>query len=645
MKDNIENIIENRHSFSHEDMVSKFSEMSHDEALEVIDMLDKAYESFEPLVSDDVYDHVFYSAFVESFPESPRLDAVRDATSFLSDGDLTPVKHSRPMLSTNKAYTSDEVTKWLDRIVATVGSHYAEDDIMISITPKLDGISGRYENNVLATRGTKVEGFDVTHVFQRGVIAYNGIAEGDGELVLSKSYFDNHMADIASHPRNVMGGIVSAKNLSEDAQKAVDGGAAYFLRYDEMERINLTISNFREMISNDVDIYDHCHEVLIENGGLDFPIDGFVMTVDNTDIREEMGHNSSYHFWMIAIKKKGEEKDAKVKSVTLQTGRTGRITPVIEIETTNLSGANISRVTGHNLRLLTENGIGEGAVIRIVRSGEVIPYVTKVIKPSTIPLDIKCSSCGSEVVRESESIYVCINANHCPAQMMNSVIHHFKTMEVKNFGPKAIEKIFNSQGKLSIDNIYWLTTDDYQEIGFGPRQAEILVESIQKLVGTPQEPEKFLAAFGIKGLGVRASKSLLDSFTLESLVSGEVSQSDIADLDNFGETSAKEIVLGLEKSKSIIKTLMAHISFIEKEAVSEDSPISGKNILFTGTMSQMSRKEMEAIATSLGAKVQKSISKKTDILVAGEKAGSKLEKAKSLNITVMNEDEYTQFIK
>jgi DNA ligase (NAD+) len=618
--------------------MSFLSEMSESTLSDFIQQCDVAYERGEPFVSDYIYDQVF-SYFSNHYPDSDLVTKVRP--DYIEDDNLEKVRHSSPMLSTEKAYTKGEIDSWLKK-VADEASEIGLDvkNITFSVTPKLDGLAGRHERGVLATRGDGVEGFNVSHVYDIGVKTVGGISDGNGELVLSKKYFEKELSEQFSHPRNVMVGIVKADTLTETSLKTLADGAAYFIRYDELPSIKMTYNEIKELI----DAYPFFVDELILKNDFEFPIDGFVVVVDNKELSDYMGYNSHHYHSVIALKEHGEMKEAKVIDVILQIGRTGRITPVILIEPTLLSGAMVSRVTGHNLTLLEERGIGKGATIKVVRSGEVIPYVVDVVNPVESNIEKSCPSCNGEITQVSDAVFECLNTSSCPAQLINTIVYHFKTLDIKNFGYKTVEKIVDSGKVSSLSDVYSFSKLDYQEMGFGERQAEVLIESIDEVKSKEVEPAKLLASFGVRGLGNRASKAILNFFELHEFMLRTPSIEDISNIENFGEKTARAIHTGIQNVKNdYLSVVELGITPIEKK-VNKDSVIYGKNIIFTGTMSSKGRKEMETDAESLGANIQKSVTKKTDILIYGDKAGSKLQKAEKLGVECLTESEYKDMI-
>lgn len=618
--------------------ISFLNKVSDEVLSDFIQQCDVAYEKGNPLISDFVYDQVF-NHLSEKYPNSDLVTIIR--SDYLDDNNLEKVKHSAPMLSTEKAYTKKEIDSWLKK-VASDASEIGVDinDVTFSITPKLDGLAGRHENGILATRGDGVEGFNVSHVYDIGVKTFGGIKDGNGELVLSKRYFEKELQEQFSHPRNVMVGIVKSDTLTEISRKTLDDGAAYFIRYSELPTITMKYSEIQELN----DAYPFFIDELILKNDFEFPIDGFVVVVNNKELSDYMGYNSHHYHSVLALKEHGEVKKVKVERIVLQIGRTGRITPVIEIEPTLLSGAKVSRVTGHNLSLLEARGIGEGAIIEVVRSGEVIPYVVGVVESVDSNIEKKCPSCSGEITQVSDAVFECLNTASCPAQLINTIVYHFKTLDIKNFGYKTVEKIVDSENIQSLSDVYRLNKEDYQQMGFGERQSEVLIESIDEVKNKEVEPAKLLASFGVRGLGNRASKSVLNFFELHEFMMRTPSVEEISNIENFGEKTAQAIYTGIQNVKNdYIEVINLGIKPIEKK-VNKDSVIYGKNIIFTGTMSGKGRKEMETEAESLGANIQKSVTKKTDILIYGDKAGSKLQKAEKLGIKCLTEEEYINYI-
>ena len=391
-------------------------------------------------------------------------------------------------------------------------------------------------------------------------------------------------------------------------------------------------------------------ETIVGNlwGKVDYDVDGVVFEIVDPKIKEHMGATRHHHRWQIAYKQNTQTAEVRVLRIVAQTSRSGRVNPVAEIEPTRLSGALIRRATAHHYGMVREKGIGAGALIRLSRSGEVIPKIEKVLEPVTPELPDTCPSCGSGLVWESDYL-VCVNVMDCAAQKTHTIEHFFKVLgNVDGFGPSSIAKIYEG-GVASLSKIYALGEDDFVSFGFGPKQAENMVAQLQRSREESIEDWRFLAAFGVHRMGMGNCEKLLSVYPLIDVFT--ISRQNIIEIKGFSEKIADEILPGLASIKEMFFSLYGlGFNLVQTDIVSDSvslqsSPVVGQLIVFTGTMRQGSRDEMKRQAKGLGAKVGASITGKTDMLVCGEKVGaSKLLKAEQLGVKILSETEYLQLI-
>ena len=360
-----------------------------------------------------------------------------------------------------------------------------------------------------------------------------------------------------------------------------------------------------------------------------------------------MGATRKFHRWQIAFKVNDEAAEVEVKSVTPQTSRLGRITPVAELVPTKISGATISRVTVHHYNMVKTNGVGPGALLQIVRSGLVIPKIEKVIKAVAPQIPDVCPSCQSKLIWESDNL-ICPNKSGCPAQTENTLVHFFKTLGNNDgFGPKNIEKLSNL-GIKKIHQLYMIKSHQFAAYGFGEKTSKNLFNQLQTSREVEIEDWRFLSAFGVSRLGGGNCEKLLQHYTIPELF--EASVEAIANLDGFAKLSADAIVEGLANIKDEffkVYELGFNLSITPKESEkqSSSSPIADAVIVFTGTMLQSKRSDMEKQAKSMGAKVGKSVTSKTTYLVAGTKVGeTKINGARDKGVQVLSEQEYLDMI-
>lgn len=588
-----------------------------------------AYRRGAPMVSDGQYD-LLLARLREIDPDHPFLHRV-EPESFSGKREI---RHPIPMLSTDKAYTPEE----LERFVARVEREAAEigvTSVRYRVTPKLDGLAGRDDGTHFVTRGNGESGYEVSSAFAKGMIPLGGRGRGVGEMVILMSYFQEHLADAFEHPRNLVVGIVSSDTVNELARKALDDEAVHFVPYCELPS---RVLDGRELLAG----MDAVTEEL--SSQVDYPLDGMVVEVVDEDVRRTMGATSHHYRWQIAVKRKGETALTVVNDVVWQVGRTGKVTPVLVVEPVNVSGATIRRVTAHNAGLLEKKGLGPGAEIEIIRSGEVIPKVEAVLVPALVTLPEACPSCGTILERESDFL-LCRN-ERCPDQVVQTIEHWFKILGNADwFGRKTVEKLVRS-GYDSLEKVYDLGEEDFRAMGFGPVQSGNLAEAVFLSRTREVEDWRFLAALGIEDLGKGDSRKLLEAYRLQDLLS--VTREQIEAIHGFGAITARSIAEGLTRMAPTLSHLL-DLGFrimptgAAREKVA-DSPLAGKHVVFTGKM-RGSREEMQEQARAQGALVQSAVNAKTDMLVCGENVGaSKLAKARQFGTAIVQEDEYLRLI-
>lgn len=495
-------------------------------------------------------------------------------------------------------------------------------------------MAGRYAGGRLATRGNGEVGNDVTHVFTHGVRAIGGLNTGLGEIVLLTSAWKNGLSEKFAHPRNVIVGLVGADTVNEGAAQVLQAGSVHFAPYSELSAQLVTAD---ELLSSLNTICDQLET------GCGYPTDGSVIQVTEDDVKAAMGHTSHHYRWQIAWKRVGETATSTVAGIQWQTGRTGRVTPILKIERTWLSGAWIENVTGHHAGNIRNLDIGPGCEIKLVRSGETIPKLLGVCKKgAAVVIPESCPSCDYELSWKRDFL-VCTNAL-CSAQITNRLSHFFSTIgNIDLFGEKTIATLLN-HGMDELPKIYGLTEKDFQPMGFGPKQAQNLVRELKRSLKDPVEDWRFLASFGIRHLGRGDSRRLLASYKLSELPG--ITAEQIQALDSFGPLKAPRIASELRSTWPLIQTMINlgfNLTGVRRPTTSS-SPIAGLNIVFTGKM-ETPRKILEEQVLLLRANPQSSISGNTDILVIGANVGAKkVEAAQKHNTRILEERAYLEMI-
>lgn len=593
-----------------------------------------AYRSGAPILSDARYDDLT-EALRAMAPDHPFLHQVEPEELPVKD----QVRHPSPMLSTEKAYQTEDLQRWVDRVTkaeADLALALGRDPrpLVYRVTPKLDGLAGRDQDGVLATRGNGRVGYDITRAFDRGLVPIGGRGQGVGEIVLVKSWFEANLADEFDHPRNVAVGIVKADELGDYAVSALSAGVVHFVPYTQLPDWTGTGDALvAEIDAIKADLRDQ----------VDYALDGMVAEVLDDELRGYMGATSHHHRWQIAVKDKGETGVTTVNEVVWQTGRTGNVTPVMLVEPIKLSGATIGRVTAHHAGMVRDKGIGPGARIEIIRSGEVIPKLELVLQAAEPVLPTTCPTCDAELGWRNDFL-VCGNALACPAQVEAGLRHWFRTLRTADwFGPKTIARLVTG-GVDTLERIYALTEADLLDLDFGAGQSANLVQALTISRTTLTEDARFLAAFGIPDLGVGDSRKLLGAHRIEDL--GDLTAHDIVQIKGFGELTSASVASGVRGRWETISHMLELGFNLERtplasEQVRIESPVAGKKVLFTGKMVQGTRDDMKKRAKAMGAELASSVSRTLDLLVIGEKASpKKVDKAKGLGIQVLTEAEY-----
>lgn len=615
--------------------------LSEEKLLSFLIIANGLYRAGIPLVSDQEYDFTFLAALKNKNPSHPFLSTVESEPLVGTKAVELPTR----MLSTDKAYDFAAIKRWANRVKKAADSEGVDfGDLVFRGTPKLDGFAAYDDGKVLYTRGDGRRGTDVTRAFDRGLqVAQNGKRGlGAGEIVVDRNYFAENLSEHFDNSRNIQASLLREKELDPVIAKTVADGAAVFYPFALLP----------DWLGRWADL-EASFESVVDNlwGKVPYDIDGIVFEIVDEKLRYVMGATMHHHRWQIAFKRNTESAQVRVIRVVPQASRSGRINPVAEVEPTRLSGAEIRRVTAHHYGMVRDKGIGAGCLVEMTRSGEVIPKIEKVIEPVDDvegELPTKCPSCHGDLYWD-EDYLKCGNALSCPAQITNTIEHFFKILgNIDGFGPSSIQKLYD-MGISSLPEIYSMTSEQFEEAGFGPKQSENMVAQLRRSRNEMIEDSRFLAAFGLPRLGRGNSDKLLQHCPLEKIF--ELSREEIVEnIKGFQDKTAEAICNGLSSVRELFFDLYElgfnlEITPLLKEQVELENPIVGKTIVFTGAMSGGSRADMEKQAKNLGANVGKSITGKTDMLVTGAKVGaSKMAKAEKLGVQILPESDYLLLI-
>ncbi|WP_416651371.1 BRCT domain-containing protein [Candidatus Pseudothioglobus sp. Uisw_086] len=612
-------------------------DLSDSDLLEFCKFANESYRNGNPIISDENYDFIFIPELAKRLPRNPFLQKVEnESTGFAEEKIKLPEK----MLSTDKAYNWLEVNKWLERIEKySTEINYLLTNIQIKGTAKLDGFAGYDDGNKLYTRGDGNKGSDISRVFERGLGVFNNSerGQGPGEIVIKRSYFEKYLSSHFEFPRNFQASLIKEKELDSFAIDAISAKAALFVPFNQLPQWLGNIDEFRSQFLDIVSQLEH---------GVDFDIDGVVFEIVNPELKKHMGSNRKFHRWQIAFKENKEKAQVRVLSITAQVGRTGKITPVAELEPTQLSGATIYRATGHHYGLVKDQGLGAGSVIELTRSGLVIPKINKVLKTADVDIPTNCPSCGYKLSWDSDFL-MCFNHEMCPDQITGKIIYFFRILANNDgFGQATIQKLY-AEGIRQVSDIYLLNEAKLISMGFGEKTSHNLINQLTRSRKESIEDWRFLASFGVQRLGMGNCENLLRNYSIEQIF--HLSVEDISNIDGFAEITAELIFDGLTLIKPQYEALISGGFELEKTSLNtlinqSTNPFNSKKIVFTGTMSE-SRALLQKQAKALGANVGKSVSSKTDFLIIGENIGqSKIKDAKTHQVEILTEAEYLKLL-
>ncbi|AEG00601.1 BRCT domain-containing protein [Methylomonas methanica] len=593
------------------------------------------YRGGEPIISDADYDFLYLAELKKRNPEHPLLQAVEPEPVFAGKTVDLPLI----MLSTDKAYTLEDVERWAGRIekaARELGKNFAE--LTFKVTPKLDGYAAYDDGEMLYTRGDGRKGQDISRVFERGLrIADHGRRGlGAGEIVVSRSYFDERLAEYFDNARNFQASVIKEKELDEHAESAIKDHAAVFYPFALLPNWLGPWATLRNDFENIVKGIWH---------KVDYDVDGVILEIVDEDLKTHMGATRHHHRWQLAYKENLQTAEVEVLNVTPQTSRSGRITPVAELEPVRLSGALLSRATAHHYKMVVDKGIGPGAIIQLARSGEVIPKIEQVLRPAEPQVPERCPSCNHTLVWDNDYL-ICPNNLACPAQISNSMEHFFRVLKNNDgFGAASIKKLYE-YGIRRVDEIYALNAEQFESMGFGPKQSQNLVDQLLRSRTEAVEDWRFLAAFGVFRMGLGNCERLLHHHALTDIFS--LTEADIVAIEGFAEKTAAVITEGFVNIKPLFDQLMAlgfNLQSTQHRQDDASHPLAGKTLVFTGTLHSGSRDELSKQAKAKGAKVGSAVSAKTDYLVAGDNVGAnKLNAARDKGVNIISEQEFLQLL-
>lgn len=627
------------------------------------------YTSDNPSVADSEYDRL-YRELVEletAYPEQVLADSPTHRVGGKVLDGFEKYSHQYPLYSLQDAFSREE----LDAFDARVRKEVAHPTYICEL--KIDGlsISLTYEKGILVagvTRGDGSIGENITENLKRVKdIPLTLPEELDitvrGECYMPRASFDqvnqvrqeNGEPEFAN-PRNAAAGtlrqldtaVVAKRNLAtflyQEASPSTRDSQEKGLKY--LEQLGFVVNPKRILAENIDEIWNFIQEVGQERENLPYDIDGVVIKVNDLASQEELGFTVKAPKWAVAYKFPAEEKEAQLLSVDWTVGRTGVVTPTANLTPVQLAGTTVSRATLHNVDYIAEKDIRKDDTVIVYKAGDIIPAVLRVVESKRVSeekLDIptNCPSCNSDLLHfEDEVALRCINPR-CPAQIMEGLIHFASrdAMNITGLGPSIVEKLFAANLVKDVADIYRLQEEDFLLLeGVKEKSAAKLYQAIQ--ASKENSAEKLLFGLGIRHVGSKASQLLLQYFhSIENL--SQADSEEVASIESLGGVIAKSLqtYFATEGSEILLRELKetgVNLDY-KGQTVVADAALSGLTVVLTGKLERLKRSEAKSKLESLGAKVTSSISKKTDLVVVGADAGSKLQKAQELGIQVRDE--------
>jgi DNA ligase (NAD+) len=643
-----------------------------------------------PLISDAEYDGMMrrLQELEAAHPETVTPDSPTQRVGGASREGARTERHSSPMLSLDNALNEEELLAFDRRVAELLGAAGAVPRFQYVAELKLDGLSlaTRYRNGQLElaiTRGDGQEGELVTEnartirslplrVLQEGesFLGFNPAGEFEvrGEVVMPRGAFEalNRQREaeglsLFANPRNAAAGTLRMLDARVTASRRLDYYAYFLLvngqpaldsqwqSLETLARLGFKVNPYRRRCANVAELLTTIREWETLREGLPYEIDGVVVKVDSREQQEILGWTAKAPRWAIAFKYAASQAETLLERITVQVGRTGALTPVANLRPVVVSGVTVSRATLHNMDEIERLGVAEGDTVLIERSGDVIPKIVRVVRQGEhrrrFEMPAQCPECGGHVVREpGEVAYRCVNAS-CPAKLRETLLHFASrsVMDIDGLGDVIVDQLLAREMVRSPADLYLLTVEQLETLDrMGRKSAENLVAAID---GSRQQPlPRVISSLGIRFVGERTAQFLAAAFpSMDELMAA--SEEELQRAEEIGPKVARSIrdFFDDERNRELVERLrQAGLQFTWQppQRTGGVEGIAGKTFVLTGTLPSMTRDEAKARIEAAGGKVTGSVSKKTDFVLAGAEAGSKLEKAQALGVRILDEAEF-----
>lgn len=646
----------------------------------------KYYDEDNPEVSDYEYDMTMnkLKALEKEFPDLVTKDSLTQKVGGHVKEGFEKVEHEVPLQSLQDIFSFGELEEFKERVYkAAKENNLKEDDVKFVVETKIDGLSAalEYKDGKFvrgATRGNGLVGEDVTENLKTIKTIPKELPEPiniivRGEVFIGKKEFEkmNEERELNeektfANARNAAAGSLRQLDTKITKKRPLDiyifnvqkiEGKEFNSHFEELKYLKKLGFNVNPVLipcNNIPEAIDAINKIGEEREELTFGIDGAVIKVDDLKLREKMGTTSKVPRWAIAYKYPPEKKETKLKDIICQVGRTGAITPMAILEPVKVAGSTISKTTLHNEDFIKEKDIRVGDTIVVQKAGDVIPEILEVKKEKrdgteqVFEMPKVCPVCGAPVVREEgEAVSRCIGIE-CPAKLVRNIIHFVsrECMNIDGLGDKIIEQLINRNLISNIADIYFLKFEDIATLKKnGQKFTQNLIEAINN--SKNNDLYRLIAALGIRHIGKKAAKTLAKKYkTMDSLINASLES--LAMTDDIGEISANSIYEFFRQDQTIdlinrLKEANVNMEALDTEDI--DNRFEGKTFVLTGTLERFTRKEASDLIEKHGGKTSGSVSKKTDYVLAGEDAGSKLTKAQNLGVEIITEEQFEEMMK
>ena len=646
----------------------------------------KYYDEDNPEVSDYEYDMTMnkLKALEKEFPDLVTKDSLTQKVGGHVKEGFEKVEHEVPLQSLQDIFSFGELEEFKERVYkAAKENNLKEDDVKFVVETKIDGLSAalEYKDGKFvrgATRGNGLVGEDVTENLKTIKTIPKELPEPiniivRGEVFIGKKEFEkmNEERELNeektfANARNAAAGSLRQLDTKITKKRPLDSyifnvqkieGKEFNSHFEELKYLKKLGFNVNPVLipcNNIPEAIDAINKIGEEREELTFGIDGAVIKVDDLKLREKMGTTSKVPRWAIAYKYPPEKKETKLKDIICQVGRTGAITPMAILEPVKVAGSTISKTTLHNEDFIKEKDIRVGDTIVVQKAGDVIPEILEVKKEKrdgteqVFEMPKVCPVCGAPVVREEgEAVSRCIGIE-CPAKLVRNIIHFVsrECMNIDGLGDKIIEQLINRNLISNIADIYFLKFEDIATLKKnGQKFTQNLIEAINN--SKNNDLYRLIAALGIRHIGKKAAKTLAKKYkTMDSLINASLES--LAMTDDIGEISANSIYEFFRQDQTIdlinrLKEANVNMEALDTEDI--DNRFEGKTFVLTGTLERFTRKEASDLIEKHGGKTSGSVSKKTDYVLAGEDAGSKLTKAQNLGVEIITEEQFEEMMK